>query len=79
MKQDERLDTHAREAITEAAYQFAICAAEADWQGARAAAAILHAIATKSQRARVVIRDELSAYAMPFCAVEMLAAEGGAA
>ena len=70
------LDQDAREAIAETSYQLATCQESGDQGATRATLAILQAIANRGTKAtREEIRNELAAYAIPFCALEIGSSE----
>lgn len=66
------LSSTTEEAIAEAAYQLATAQESKDQGGIRASLAVLQAIANKgTKQTRERIREELAAYAIPFCALEI--------
>lgn len=70
------LDQTTREAIAEATYQLATCQELKDQGAIKATLAILQAIANRGTKAtREEIRNELAAYAIPFCALEIGSSE----
>lgn len=70
------LSSTTEEAIAESAFILATCQESSDQGGTRAALAILQAIANKGGRpTRERIREELAAYAIPFCALEIGSSE----